>query len=58
MTRLIDGKWALFEYDQKNNILIYRFDEKRIRRDQNIIFHLKVTDNKDNISFFNCDFTW
>ena len=26
----IDEKWALFEYDQKNNILIYRFDEKRI----------------------------
>jgi hypothetical protein len=54
----IDGKWALFEYDQKNNLLIYRFDKQRITPGTRHGLSLKVTDNKDNISFFNCDFTW
>jgi len=54
----IDGNWALFEYDQKNDLLIYRFDKKRIASDTNHSLRLKVTDNTDNFSFFNCDFTW
>jgi hypothetical protein len=54
----IDGHWALFEYDQKNDILIYRFDEKRIKRKSEHILKLKVTDNKDNISYFNHNFIW
>jgi hypothetical protein len=54
----IDGNWALFEYDQKNNILIYRFDEQRIIKGIKHNLSLKVTDNKDNISYFNSDFTW
>ncbi|MCX6325437.1 MAG: M23 family metallopeptidase [Bacteroidia bacterium] len=54
----IDGKWALFEYDQNNNFLIYRFDEQRIIRGTKHSLSLKVTDNSDNISFYNCDFTW
>jgi hypothetical protein len=55
---IIDGKWALFEYDQKNNVIIYRFDERRITRGTKHNLILKVTDNKDNISNFSCDFTW
>ncbi len=54
----IDGNWALFEYDQKNDMLIYRFDEKRIKRNSEHLLKLKVSDNKDNISYFNCSFTW
>jgi hypothetical protein len=54
----IDGNWALFEYDQKNNILIYRFDSKRITQGKKHMISLKVTDNKDNSSYFNCDFRW
>jgi Peptidase family M23 len=54
----IDGKWALFEYDQKNNVLIYKFDPNRIARGTNHNLSLKVADNKDNISSFNCSFTW
>lgn len=54
----IDGNWALFEYDQKNNLLIYRFDEKRISGGTNHSLYLKVTDNMDNSSFFKCNFTW
>ncbi len=54
----VDGKWALFEYDQKNNLLIYRFDDKRINRGSKHNLILKVTDNKDNNSIYNCTFTW
>jgi hypothetical protein len=54
----IDGKWALFEYDQKNDILIYTFDEKRIEHNSEHTLNLKVTDNKDNISNFIYNFTW
>ncbi len=54
----IDGNWALFEYDQKNNVIIHRFDDKRINKNSKHILSLKVTDNKDNTSFYSCDFTW
>ena len=54
----IDGKWALFEYDQKNNLLIYRFDSKRIEKGTKHNLSLKVTDNRDNQSTYKCDFTW
>ena len=54
----IDGKWALFEYDQKNNVLIYKFDPGRITKDTRHNLSLTVTDNRDNQSFYNCDFSW
>jgi hypothetical protein len=55
---VIDGKWALFEYDQKNNLISYRFDEKRITRGAKHNLVLKVSDNRDNISYYRADFTW
>jgi hypothetical protein len=55
---VIDGKWALFEYDQKNNLLTYSFDPKRIQKDTKHNLILKVTDNCDNLSTFKCEFTW
>ena len=54
----IDGKWALFGYDQKNNVLIYRFDQERISKGTMHNLLLKVTDNKDNISEFRSSFVW
>jgi hypothetical protein len=54
----IDGEWALFEYDQKNNMLIYNFDPERIRKGSKHNLILKVSDNKDNISNYKCEFTW
>jgi hypothetical protein len=54
----IDEKWALFEFDQKNNLLIYRFDDKRITSGTKHTLSLKVIDNKDNISYLNRDFIW
>jgi hypothetical protein len=55
---IIDGKWALFEYDQKNDLIIYRFDENRITRGAKHNLSLTVIDNVDNKSRYNCDFTW
>ncbi len=54
----IDAKWALFEYDLKNNVLVYRFDPERITKGTIHSLSLKVTDNRDNQSEFSCDFTW
>lgn len=55
---LIDNKWALFEYDPKNNVLIYDFDEKYISKGNQHQLFLKVSDNVDNVSTYSCDFTW
>jgi hypothetical protein len=55
---VIDGKWALFEYDQKNGTIIYRFDQKRITKGTKHYLTLKVADYKDNTSFYSCDFVW
>jgi hypothetical protein len=55
---LIDGNWALFEYDQKNDVLIYKFDPARITNGSNHDLSLTVTDNKDNMSTYKCSFVW
>jgi hypothetical protein len=55
---LIDGEWALFEYDQKNNMLTCNFDSKRIQKGSKHNLTLKVSDNKDNLSIYKCEFTW
>ena len=55
---VIDGKWALFEYDQKNEVLIYKFDARRITKGAKHDLSLTVTDNKDNSSNFSCSFVW
>ncbi len=50
---VIDGKWALFEYDQNNNLLTYSFDPKRIQKDTKHNLTLKVTHNLDNLILSN-----
>jgi len=46
----LNGNWILMEYDAKNDMLTYRYDEK-IKKGENI-FKLKVTDEKGNISTY------
>jgi len=55
---VIDGKWALFEYDQKNDLLIYSFDQARIQKGLKHYLSLKVSDNRDNVSTYSCEFIW
>ncbi len=54
----IDGKWALFEYDQKNDVLIHTFDPKRIQKGTKHRLSVKVTDNCNNQSTWDCEFVW
>lgn len=53
----IDGKYALFEYDSKNAMISYSFDDERLQRGDH---HLKltVTDRCGNTSEYNHSFTW
>lgn len=54
----IDGNWALFEWDQKNNLLIYQFDRERITKGKTHSLTLKVKDNQENVSIYKCEFFW
>lgn len=55
---LIDDKWALFEYDQKDEVLIYKFDSSRIKKGSSHSLLVKVTDNVENTKVFSCNFIW
>jgi hypothetical protein len=55
---VIDGNWAMFEYDPKNEAIVYKFDETRIPRGSKHHFSLKVSDNLNNVRTYNCDFIW
>ena len=57
-TGMIDGKWALFEYDPRYDLLVYKFDPERITKGGKHKLYLKVTDNCENSSIYKCDFTW
>ena len=57
-TGIIDGEWALFEYDPKNDLLIYRFDKDRITKKQQHDLELTVIDDRDNIAVYNAGFYW
>jgi len=54
----INGNWALFEYDQKNDVLIYQFDKDKIPQGSKHNLTLKVSDNKDNINVYRTTFVW
>jgi len=52
----IDGRWVLFEYDAKNDLLFYEFDPKRIGRDKDRELELRVADRKGNTSVYRTEF--
>jgi hypothetical protein len=52
----IDGKWVLFEYDLKNNLLSYTFDKERFQFNKNHFLNLEVTDNKGNKKVYTANF--
>jgi hypothetical protein len=54
----INGNWALFEYDQKTNMLIYTFDKDKITQGSRHNLTLRVSDSKDNTSIYRTTFTW
>ncbi len=54
----IDDKWALFEYDPKNNLILHRFDSRRITKGSIHTLKLKVTDNRGNVREMEAKFRW
>jgi hypothetical protein len=46
----LNGQWLLMDYDAKNNLLVYDFDE-RLQKGVNS-FELKVTDKSGNVTVF------
>jgi Peptidase family M23 len=54
----IDNRWALFEYDAKNDLLNYNFDEKRIIKGSTHELELYVSDQKGNSSLLHTTFIW
>ncbi len=54
----IDGTWALFEYDAKNNMLICNPDPKRIKRNKKHELLLVISDNKQNTATLQTTFVW
>ena len=55
---LIDEKWVLFEYDEKNKLLFYTFDKKRLISGRKHKLQLIVTDKIGNKSNFKEEFIW
>lgn len=54
----IDNNWALFEYDQKNDLLFYIIDGDRIEKNIEHDLELFVTDKNDNITTYYTNFHW
>ncbi|MDZ7739022.1 MAG: hypothetical protein U5K32_08170 [Bacteroidales bacterium] len=55
---LIDGNWALFEWDPKNSLLSYKPDPDYISQGQLHNLELTVKDKRDNESKINLSFYW
>lgn len=52
----IDGKWALFEYDAKNNLITHYFDSERFELGRRHDFKLIVSDYKNNVASYEATF--
>mgnify|MGYP005808916103 CR=1 FL=1 len=48
----IDGKWVLFEYKLKDDLLFHKFDEQVIEYEKEHVLELIVEDEKNNYSRF------
>lgn len=55
---LIDGEWALAEYDAKNNLLIYRPEKQFLKENTIHLMELTVTDDRGNKSVLKSEFRW
>lgn len=55
---MIDGKWALFEWDPKNSLLSYKPDPDYLSQGQRHKLELTVKDKRNNESKINLSFYW
>ena len=54
----IDGQWVLFEYDLKNDLLVYTFDKAKIKSNTTHELELYISDSNGNTNLFLATFTW
>jgi len=54
----IDGKWALFEYDKKNDLLIHKLDEERFGKGKKHDLTVVVEDYHENKEELKTSFFW
>lgn len=52
----LDGKWALFEYDAKKNLITHKFDKERFEFNKNHHLILTVSDYKGNQTIYEATF--
>ncbi len=55
---LIDGNWALFEWDPKNDLIKYSFHKRSLEKDTDHSLELSVEDACGNISTYKTTFFW
>ena len=53
---IIDNKWALFEYDPKNNLITHHFDTERFEFGKRHHLLLMVSDYKENKTTYEATF--
>jgi hypothetical protein len=53
---LMDGKWVLFEYDAKNDLITHYFDATRFDLNKQHQFSLTITDYSGNSSVYEASF--
>ena len=53
---MIDGKWALFEYDQKFKMIVYNIDPERLTLGKLHSLELTVTDQVNNTAVYKAEF--
>jgi hypothetical protein len=52
----LDGKWALFEYDAKSNLITHYFDDQRFELKKRHQLELTVTDHCGNETNYEASF--
>ena len=55
---IIDGNWALFEYDPRYDLLLYKIDSEKLTKSTKHNLILKVTDNCNNSTTLSKEFLW
>jgi hypothetical protein len=55
---LVDGQWALMEYDAKDDVLEYFFNPARLKQNQTHTLVVTVMDKRHNLSTFETNFIW
>ncbi|MDX8339848.1 M23 family metallopeptidase [Draconibacterium sp. IB214405] len=53
---LLDGKWALFEYDPRIATITHYFDKERFEMGKNHTFKLTITDYRNNNTVYEASF--